>query len=189
MTPEQILLADAVAEQLGLQPAPGYDAHWSRVFALADGGKLHISGGRQAGQLNISTSVDGTLREHRPYYRDGEAPKSSINVSGTKEAKQIAADIRRRLLPEYERDAAACVASKAKHDDFNSKRIQALNKVAAPFGERVQCEERSGDPRPLSIDRDGKFSLTAKPFCDSVKLEIELDPDLAGKIAALLAAL
>jgi hypothetical protein len=64
-----------------------------------------------------------------------------------------------------------------------------LAKVAAPFGERVQCDERSGEPRPLSIDREGKFSLTAKPYCDSLKLEIEVSPEIAGRIAALLAAL
>jgi hypothetical protein len=141
------------------------------------------------GQLTISTSVASSLREHRAYYREGEAPKTSINVSASKDAQQIAADIRRRLLPEYEREAAACVANKARHDDDNAKRILALTKVAAPFGERVHCDERSGEPRPVSIDREGKFSLTAKPCCESVRLEIDASPEIAGRIAALLAAL
>jgi hypothetical protein len=189
MTPEQIALADAVAAQLGLKAAPGFDGHWSRVFALPDGGRLYVSGGRQRSQLNISTSVADSLREHRPYYREGEAPKTSINVSEAKDAKRIAADVRHRLLPEYERDASACKASKARHDDYNAKRILALTKVAAPFGEHIQCDERSGEPRPLSIDREGKFSLIAKTYCESLKLEIEVSPDIAGRIAALLAAL
>ena len=189
MSPNQIKLADAVATQLGLQPAPGCDGHWARVFALPDGGRLYFSAGRQRGQLNISASVADKVREHRPYYRGGEAPKTSINASDTKPAERIAADIRRRLLPEYERDASACTANKARHDDHNAQRILALTKVAAPFGERVQCDERSGDPRPLSIDREGKFSLTAKPYCEAVKLEIEVSPEIAGRIAALLAAL
>ena len=34
MTPEQRGLADAVAVLLDLQPAPGFDGHWARVFAL-----------------------------------------------------------------------------------------------------------------------------------------------------------
>jgi hypothetical protein len=189
MTPEQITLADAVAAQLGLPPAPGSDGHWARVFALPDGGSLCIHAGRQRGQLNISTSVANDLREHRAYYREGEAPKTSINVSEVKGAERIAADIRRRLLPEYEREAAACKASKARHDDANAKRIQALSQVAAPFGERVHCDERSGEPHPVSVDREGKFSLTAKPYCDSLRLEIEVSPEIAGRIAALLAAL
>ncbi|MCX6928236.1 MAG: hypothetical protein NT154_34250 [Verrucomicrobia bacterium] len=189
MTPEQIALADAVAAQLGLQLAPDCDGHWARVFALPDGGRLYVHAGRQRGQLNVSTSVANDLREHRAYYRAGEAPKTSINVSDTKPVERIAADIRRRLLPEYEREAAACAANKARHDDHNAQRILALTKVAAPFGERVKCDERSGEPRPLSIDREGKFSLTAKPYCDSLKLEIEVSPDIAGRIAALLAAL
>jgi hypothetical protein len=189
MTPEQAKLADAVAAQLGLPPAPGSDGHWARVFALPDGGRLYFSAGRQRGQLNVSASVPDSLREHRPYHRDGEGPKTSINVSDTKPAERIAADIRRRLLPEYEREAAACKANKARHDDANAKRIQALSKVAAPFGERVQCDDRSGEPRLVSIDREGKFSLTAKPYCDSLKMEIEVSPDVAGKIAVLLAAL
>jgi len=189
MTPEQITLADAVAAQLGLPPAPGSDDHWARVFALPDGGSLYIHAGRQRGQLNISTSVANGLREHRPYYRDGEAPATSINVSDTKPVERIAADIRRRLLPEYEREAVACKANKARHDDNNAQRILALTKVAAPFGEHVHCDERSGEPRPVSIDREGKFSLTAKPYCESIKLEIEVSPEIAGRIAALLAAL
>jgi hypothetical protein len=110
-------------------------------------------------------------------------------VSESKDAQQIAADVRRRLLPEYEREAAACAANKAKHDDHNAKRVAALTKVAAAFGERVQCDERTGEPRPLSINREGKFSLTVKPFCESLKLEIEVSPEVAGKIAVLLAAL
>ena len=61
--------------------------------------------------------------------------------------------------------------------------------MAAPLGERVRCDERTGEPSPLSIDREGKFSLTAKPYCDSLKLEIEVAPELAGKIAELLASL
>jgi hypothetical protein len=133
--------------------------------------------------------VAEVLREHRPYYREGEAPKTSINVSMSKDARRIAADVRRRLLPEYERDASACAARKAQWDDTNAQRILALTKVAAPLGERVHCDERSGEPRPLSIDREGKFSMTAKPFCEALKLEIEVSPDVAGKIAALLAVL
>ena len=189
MTPEQAKLADAVAAHLGLQPAPGFDGHWSRVFALPDGGSLYVHAGRQRGQLNISTSVANDLREHKPYYRAGEAPTTSINVSDSKPVERIAADIRRRLLPEYGREAAACAANKARHDDHNAKRILALTKVAAPFGDHVHCDERSGEPRPVSIDREGKFSLTAKPYCESLKLEIEVSPEIAGRIAALLAAL
>jgi len=189
MTPEQKALADAVAAELKLAPAPGFDGHWARVFDLPDGGRLFFQGARQRGQLHVSASVANDLREHRPYYREGEAPKTSINVSGSKDARRIAADVRRRLLPEYAREAVACAANKAKHDEYNAKRVAALSKVAAPFGERVHCDERSGEPRPLSIDREGKFSLTAKPFCESLKLEIEVSPDVAGQIAALLAAL
>jgi hypothetical protein len=189
MTPEQRALAVAVAAQLNLQPALGFDDHWGPVFSLPDGGRLYFSSGRQRGQLHISASVANSLREHRPYYREGEAPKTSINVSESKDAQRIAADVRRRLLPEYEREAAACAANKAQHDDHNAKRVAALTRVAAPFGERVQCDAQTGEPRPLSIDREGKFSLTAKPYCESIKLEIEVSPELAGKIAALLAAL
>jgi len=116
--------------------------------------------------------VADSLREHRPYYRDGQAPKTSINVSEAKSVQRIAVDVRRRLLPEYEREAAACAANKVQWDDTNAKRVLALTKLAAPFRERVQCDERSGERRPLSIDREGKFSLTAKPCCDALKLEI-----------------
>jgi hypothetical protein len=110
-------------------------------------------------------------------------------VADTKDAKRIAADVRRRLLPEHDREVAECRASKARHDESNAQRVSALTKVAAPLGERVQCDEQTGEPRPLSIDREGKFSLTAKPFCDSLRVEIESSPEVAGRIAALLATL
>ncbi len=189
MTAEQRALADAVAAELQIAPAAGFDGHWARVFDLPDGGRLFFQAARDSSLLHISASVAERLRDHRPYYRQGEAPKTSINVSMSKGAPRIAADVRRRLLPEYEREAAACAANKRKHDEYNAKRVEALTKVAAPFGERVQCDERSGEPRPLCIDREGKFSLTAKPFCDSLRLEIEVSPEIAGRIAALLAAL
>ena len=84
---------------------------------------------------------------------------------------------------------SACAANKARSDDTNAKRVAALTKVAAPFDERIQCDERTGEPRPLSINREGKFSLTAKPYCEALKLEIEVSPEIAGKLAALLASL
>jgi hypothetical protein len=74
-------------------------------------------------------------------------------------------------------------------DEDNARRVLALTKVAAPLGEHVRCDERTGEPRPLSIDREDKFSLRAKPFCDALKLEIEVSPEVAGQIAALLAGL
>ena len=147
MTPEQIKLADAVAVLLNLQLAPGYEDHWSRTFALPDGGRLYSAAGRQRGHLHISASVADHLREHRRYYRDGEAPKTSINASDSKPADRIAADIRRRLLPEHEKESTACAAQKGRHDDNNARRILALTKVAAAFGEHVQCDERSGEGR------------------------------------------
>ena len=73
---------------------------------------------RDNGQLHVSASVAEALREHRPYYREGEAPKTSVNVAMSKDAKRIAAGVRRRLLPEHEREAAACAANKARHDDL-----------------------------------------------------------------------
>ena len=136
MTPEQTSLAEAVAAQLNLPPAPGFDAFWARVFSLPDGGRLYISAGRQRGQLHVSASVADNLRDHRPYYRDGEAPKTSINVADTKTAAQIAADIRRRLLPEHEREAVDHAARKARRDDYHARSTQALTKVASPLAAR-----------------------------------------------------
>lgn len=193
MTPEHKTLADAVAAQLNLKLAFNYADTWARVFSLPislpNGGRLCFSDGRGPGQLHISASLPDGLREHRSYYRDGEAPKTSINVSDTKSADRIAADIRRRLLPEHEREVADCQANKVRHDENNAKRILALTKVAAPLGEHVSCDEKTGEPRQLSIDREGKFSLVVKPFCDSLKVEIEASPEVAEKIAVLLATL
>lgn len=182
MTLEQKALADAVAKKLGIEAGPDCDTNRARVFMLKDGGRLHVSAGRHFDQLHFSTGVAQSLRDHRPYYREGVAPKTSINVSATEKAKQIVADIRRRRLPGYERETAACMASKARHDMFNAKRLQALSTAAAPFSALVTCDERSGDPRAVSVECDGLFNLTATPCCEAVKLEIEIGPELAGKM-------
>ena len=189
MTPEQNILVEAVAAELKWFPAPGYESHWSRVYSMPDGGRLYFSTGRGKCQLHISTSVPDSLRDHRPHYRPGEAPATSINVSDSKPAARMAADIRRRLLPEHEREVAACAAQKAKHDDHNAQRLSALNQVAAPLGAVIRCDDRSGEPQPLAIDREGKFTLKARPFCASLVLEIEAVPAVAGRIAVMLATL
>lgn len=189
MNSTQQALAHAVAAQLQLSPAPAYDGHWAKVFLLTGGGKLFVSAGRQRGQLNISASLPDGLRDHRPYYRDGTAPKTSINVSETKSPEQIANDIRRRLLPEHEREVTECKARKLQHDESNAKRAQALAEVGFHFGVPVQADQRTGEPHPMTIEREGSFRLTAKPFCDRLELEIEASPAIAGRIAQMLATL
>ena len=116
MTPEKKALIDAVADELHLKPAPGYEDHWACIFALPDGGRLYVSTGRQRGSLHVSAGLPDNLRDHRAYYRAGEAPKTSINVSDTKPADRIAGDIRRRLLPEHDREVAASTANKRNSD-------------------------------------------------------------------------
>ena len=49
-SPEQSTLADAVAAELNLTTAPGFDHQWTRVFALPDGGSLYISAARHKGE-------------------------------------------------------------------------------------------------------------------------------------------
>ena len=189
MTPEQKSTAQAIATQLQLQPAPGYGDHWAAVFLLPGGGKLFISSGRQRGQLHISTSLPDGLRDHRPYYRAGEAPKTGINVSETKAVTLIVADIKRRLLPEHAREVVACTEQKVKRDAYHAQRTQALAQVAQPFGQAVQAVERTGEPRPVCVEHPGLFRLTAKPFCEGLELAIETNPAIAGQIANLLAKL
>ena len=46
MTAEQQALADSVAAELNLAPAPGFDGHWARVFALTDGARLYVQADR-----------------------------------------------------------------------------------------------------------------------------------------------
>jgi len=189
MTADQQSIAQAIAAQLQLQPAPGYDSHWAAVFLLPGGGKLFISSGRQRGQLHISTSLPDGLRDHRPYYRAGEAPKTGINVSEAKSVALIVADIKRRLLPEHAREVAACAEQKAKRDAYHAQRTLALTEVARPFGQVVQADARTGEPRPVCVEHSGLFRLTAKPYCEGLELAIETNPAIAGQIASLLAKL
>ena len=57
-----------------------------------------------------------------------------------------------------------------------------------------QCRAETSGPVLASLEplvwtcRPNPLTFTAKPYCESVKLEIEVSPEIAGRIAAMLAA-
>jgi len=70
MTPEHKALAAAVAAQLQLNPAPGYDDLWTPVFVMPDGGRLQFSDGRAHG--------------HSRFIRDCFADSKACQLAGVR---------------------------------------------------------------------------------------------------------
>ncbi len=184
-----ITVTKRLAELLALPLLSDADPNeTSCALRLPNGRLLVIS--RQKDKFHIGCFLNGELSKYRPYYKDGEAPPVlHINVAASKTAEQIAADIRRRLLPEYERALAACLQDKRETEELHARKLLALLKVAVPLGLTVQCDEHKGAPFTLKLWRQGSFRLEAETSCDGcIHLDIKyVSPELAGQIAELLA--
>jgi hypothetical protein len=126
------------------------------------------------------------LSQHRPYHRDGETPKTGINVSATKTLGEIAADIKRRLLPELARLLADCRAAKQSSDDYEARRAANLRLVADACGVPVQ-RSHDGKVQKVELGNYGEaMDFEATPSCDGeVDLKIRVRAQDAAKIAAL----
>lgn len=125
---------------------------------------------------------------------DGIKGSHSIGLARSKSAKQIAADITRRLLPDYERSYLVVVERVDARNAAKAKLAAELAALAAvaPGLARVDTD-RDGDATGVSVAYNvartyGDFrSSTYKGHTEyTVKLE-NVSPELAAQILALVA--
>jgi hypothetical protein len=137
MTPEHQALIQQVAAGLGFV-ARADERSWHPTFTMPDGGSFHGLDSRQRGKLTFSCWVAHDLSPHKPYFQNGDAPTTEINCSDTKSAERIIEDVRRRLLPEYERLLADCRKGKAAHDEYCADQQSVAGQLAGIFGIEVK---------------------------------------------------
>jgi hypothetical protein len=164
-------------------------------FHLANGGTMHMEfcNGSDSGKWSISAHVSHALSQHRPC--NGEGYSTHIKVSMDKMPKQIAADIQRRLLPEYARLLAGCENNLAKFNEYYADKTAKLRSVADPLGVVVQFKQNGSgptvEPLPFTYGKQNTI-LVAVDTCGggAVRMVIDtMNTTIAGKIAEFLATL
>lgn len=110
--------------------------NWQVLFRMPDRGAMTICDSKQRGKLVVDMWPAHELVEHRRTYygKDETRPKTEIRVAETKPADTIAADIRRRLLPEYERLVKDCQERKEHADSYARNQARMLKAIAQVLG-------------------------------------------------------
>jgi hypothetical protein len=141
-------LVPEVARELGFQLVARDDTHVAEMESPA-GWKLFFNPGWQGGydKLSIASSWprDDEGRQVEASY-DSKIPR--INVSISRRADEIAKEIRRRLIPEWEplwHKAVARIESGRKHENATRQNALALAKIVGVA--------------PSEVDKNGNFSL------------------------------
>ena len=177
---------------------------YNRVtFQHEDGRKFDIiSNWDHAGKFFISGDFHRMGKDGKTSGYDRmhtSKPRPSINVSPDRSADVIARDIERRFLPAFtELWLEVSERIKAQEDYERNSDDNAL-RVAVAFGispddtRNIRRRDdynlrRNGEPvtTPITSVTLGGFG-DVKPSGDSVKLELQVSPELGAKIARLLA--
>lgn len=140
---------------------------------------------RKAGRIEIRLSVPDELRQAWNYSKD-RLPK--IGVAPAKNPAKIAADIKRRLLPDALAFLATLRERKAETDAYDRRKAAARDAVMEALGASFQGAIYNGN---LSVGRygDGPYGTIETHSDDSFRLEIHANTAATVKLATLWAEL
>jgi hypothetical protein len=103
-------------------------------------------------RLVIDGSFQNGLNQYLPYYEKRE--KTEITVKADSTPERIAKEIKRRLMPPYERVLAYTKEAKRRDDEHKAEKRRALEMVKEAIGEdaRVYMDEEvlAYDPYPIN---------------------------------------
>lgn len=112
-----------------------------------------------------------------------DLPRPSITCAETKTEEQLISDIKRRLLPDFERGLKIVQERIKQTTDYHSARDLNLSKV---MGRKLTDEEKKSGNARLPYD-SGKPWGDVKSYNDSVSIELSnLSPDLAARILTMV---
>ena len=115
-----------------------------------------------------------------------ELPRPEITCAETKTVEQLVADIKRRLLPDFEAGLKIVNDRIAQTLNYHTKRDENLAKV---MGRKLNDEERKTGKARLDGAADDRAYGHITASGDDVSLELNnLKPDLAAKVLALIKA-
>lgn len=136
--------------------------------------------GIPAGRIAIDTNL-GTFHQFKPY--NASYPK--ITVSADKSAATIAADVARRLLPDFYALLADCKQQKANADAFEARTRATAARVEAATGGRVQTHDQEYRNGQIRLYRNNSAIGYVYGYVSDEEVHFErwtLDADTAVKM-------
>lgn len=172
---------------------------YERTVSLVHDGRVIWLYQLHTGSGPARYSLRGVLPDRNAWFtREEEASglraDHEITVAASKTAKQIAGDIKRRLLPDYERSYVVVAERVAERDAGKARKAADLAELAAVApGVADVATDRDGDAERVTVRYQGSAvygdfkSITWRGTTEyTVKLE-NVTPELAAKILALVA--
>lgn len=141
------------------------DSNW-RALLVAPGEKslfLSNTWASKGGRLYIGASFPEGTSNFQPIARP------SITVADTKSNVQVANDIKRRLLPEYNTLLAIVLKRKAEADSFEANRLSLAEEVAKVVGGRIQGQMVYSKGWDLQVS--GPDSIRFQGHCNYLTLD------------------
>ncbi|MCG8926632.1 hypothetical protein [Lentzea sp. CC55] len=184
-------IAEGVAAELGegWTASKGYwesreDAH----LHGPDGLRLHVRFNAYASKTQMAISDDlGELHQFKPY----DAVSNNINVSIKKTPKQIAGDIKSRLLPKAALVFAATQERKRAHDEREARHAALAEEIRAAFGGDARVSQSARDPHEVTFGswRSERVRAEVDPRGGTVTFKVEVHPELAALLAKAIGQL
>jgi hypothetical protein len=168
-----------------------YSANQDAYLRGPDGLAIHIEVITPAGGPRLVLSGHFDHRIHERAYR---APKTEITVSSIRPPDQIAADVRRRLIPYYQLALADAVERKLRTNEANAARDQFVAELAAALGTTVTERQTNRDDHVREV-RIGRFNegvhgeARVTGSAHDVKFTLNVPGAVAIRLAAHIAAL
>jgi hypothetical protein len=125
-------------------------------------------------RLVINGSFQNDLVQYLPYYEDREKTEITVKMDSTPE--RIAKEIKRRLMPPYERILAYAKERKEKDDEYQAEKRRALEMVKEAIGEDASVYM---DEEVLAYD---PYPINASYSMGEIKLHITLPLEKAIEI-------
>lgn len=170
------------------------DYHWAELVRKDDGAtiRINVGGYRMEGRVEF--------RGAWPQYRDKTWYSGGKSVSITCDVKRkpenLAKDIQRRLLPDYDKEYAKALAYVRSHDERSVEAETTAKRMAALIGGQA-CENRCrrGDGVGIIGEPEAVRRLVVRPayksesFNSPLSVDFEvhgLDPETAAQVLMII---
>jgi hypothetical protein len=119
------------------------DTPWYAEITHLVSGALSLHLGEWKGRVSIAGVYDDRVEGRQVWYKSSSEPWPSISVAVTREAKAVAREVERRLLPDYSRLHAECEKRVAEYKTLLAASKATAELVAQMIGGKVYHTEGS----------------------------------------------
>lgn len=172
---------------------PNQDESWARGHATLTRNSDGMEIGVAVGGYRTETKV--VFRAHWPKFHDGTTytPRNNFEItcSSGRDPKQLAREIERRLLVDFDPAYAEALAYVRSSDAAAGEAARVAERLAAALGSEAKADGRR-DGAAIWADHEvypGLWKVEVRPCSDgspSVKFEVTTDEQTAARIFALL---